>query len=676
MATITDAELSAIIQGEINRFRSYSGSRVEEDWREAIDMFEGRPLGNEISGRSQFVSQDLTDMVHAIVAQLQPAYTGESIAQFQPEGDQDEEQAQSESIAVNDALFDRSQGFTQIQGAIMDCLLQANGTITVQVVEETDHVTRRFPEMSQADINLVLAESSDEQQIELDSADDTETLFTITRKINRLEISRVSPENWIVDYNQEDLTYERSSFCAERMPETTRSDLLDMGIPKAIVEDLPTFTMATRAVDSARQIDGVEDPNTAPTKDRDKVELFKCYIRLTDDGETGISHLERVLWAEDRVLERSPIDFIPAATGVAFLMPGRWYGQSLFHKLRDIVRGKSQAIRQWIDSNNLGLNPTKVVLEGQVQMDDVLNNQIGAVIRAKSLGAVEWQPTVDIGPSAQLLLDYFDRIKTARSGASVDAMSDESQTLKASVSAQSVDRQLSAREQMSAMIARTISETLIRNLFVITHAVMRRDLDTPVAVQIADQWQQVQPSSWRPRVNVAVVLGVSPGERSQRAGMMGQLLQVQMQLLESGADGIMTSFNHIHRLLVDMGTAAGLPSINRYLIDPESPQAQQAGQQKQQQQQAAQAEQAKQQQQQVEMVQAQLQIEQGKNKNTERADQMEHLAKRLDLQWKYFDSILDASAEADKVNAAIEQARETSPGPTNGTGTPGSGTPA
>jgi len=115
-------------------------------------------------------------------------------------------------------------------------------------------------------------------------------------------------------------------------------------------------------------------------------------------------------------------------------------------------------------------------------------------------------------------------------------------------------------------------------------------------IKLNGTYQDVDPGEWRARDRINVKVGVSPGERSKRVGALNQMLAYQMQLLQSGGANVMLTLNNVHRLLLDLGTAQGLDSIESYWIDPESPEsleAQQAmGQQSQmqaQQQQQAQA---------------------------------------------------------------------------------------
>ena len=583
----------AICAEQISLARTYAGAVLQQDRAEAYNMFEGNRLGNEQVGRSQIVSMDLSDIIDATVAQLQPGFAGDNLAEFEQVSQDDAEQCKAESAAVNCLLVENNQGFYQLQSVIMDALQAANGTIKVWIEDEEVKERHRFELIDEAEVAYL-------QGTGLELIEEVEGVFTFETKVmeQKLRIRRVAPEDFFVDPNQDCLTYEKSSFVSERLL-PTRSELIEMGYSAKVVDGLPAHTLDTQIDQQAKFVQGQQDPSSAGTTDRDVIEIFECYIRATEDGKTGISTLWRVMYcyAANEVLECEPVSWIPYATGCPFLVPGRWYGRSMFHKLKDIVRAKSQILRQWIDGNEAAMNSRKYINSQLVNQDDLLTSRLNGVVRVKGnpYEAVMVEPITDVAQSAQQLLSYFDKLRAERCGASLDVMQPEAQVMK-SISGVSAEVQLSSTEMMATMIARTLSETLIRNTYLLVHKTLREEWRGTIMIKLNGTYQDVDPGEWRARDRINVKVGVSPGERSKRVGALNQMLAYQMQLLQSGGANVMLTLNNVHRLLLDLGTAQGLDSIDSYWIDPESPEsleAQQAmGQQSQmqaQQQQQAQA---------------------------------------------------------------------------------------
>lgn len=573
---LTDNQFAAICSNQIEIGRTYAGNVLQNDRERAYDMFEGNALGNEVDGRSQIVSMDLSDMIDATIAQLQPGYAGDVLAEFEAVGQDDEEQSKSESAAVNSVIVEGNQGFYQIQSCIMDALQASNGTMKVWIEETDEREVKRFSSLSPEEVSYL-----ESQGAELVSEDGEYLEFEMMTKGQELRIRRVAPENFIVDPNQDCLTYERTSFLAERLL-LSRSDLVEMGYNKKVVSLLPAHTLDAEVDQQAKYVQNQQNPSSEATTDRDVVEVFECYVRATDDGKTGISSLWKVMYCYEgnKVLSKDQVDWIPYATGAPFLVPGRWYGRSMYHKLKDIVYGKTRVLRQWIDSNEAALNARKYVNSQMVNMDDLLTTRLNGVVRCKGAPAeaVMIEPVTDVAGSAMQLLDYFDKLRAERCGAAMDVMQPEAQVMK-SVSGVSAEVQLSSTEMMATMIARTLSETLIRNVFILAHETLRRSWKGTIMIKLKGVWTEVDPAQWRPRNRVNTKVGVSPGERSKKVGALNQQLGYQLQMLQAGGANIMVTLNNVHRLLLDLGKAQGLDSIDSYWIDPESPESQQAQQQ-------------------------------------------------------------------------------------------------
>lgn len=577
--------LKAICSDQIAISRTYAGNILQNDREKAYRMFQGEPLGNEQEGRSHIISMDLSDMIDSTVAQLQPGIAGDCWAEFESVGQDDEEQSKAESAAVNSVIVEGNQGFYQIQSAIMDALQAANGTVKVWISDKEVREVKRFEGLMPEQVAML-----ESQGASLVEQDDDGT-FTFEMKVmeQKLNVRRVAPEDFLVDPNQACLTYEDTSWLAERCL-LTRSDLVEMGFGRRMVNNLPAHTLDTEVDQQAKYVEGQQDPNSKATEDQDVIEIFECYLRATSSGKTGIASLWKVYYCYqgNEVLSFEKCDWIPYATGAPFLVPGRWYGRSMYHKLKDVVYGKTRVLRQWIDGNEAALNCRKYIDQTRVNMDDLLSSRLNGVVRCKGapMESVMLEPVTDVATSAQQLLDYFDKLRSERCGAAMDVMQPEAQVMK-SVSGVSAEVQLSSTEMMSTMIARTLSETLIRNLFILVHETLRRSWSGPIPIKIKGQWIESNPAEWRPRDRVNTKVGVSPGERSKRTGALNQQLSYQMQLLQSGGANIMVTLNNVHRLLIDLGKAQGLDSIDSYWIDPESPESQQAqeqmGQQSQQQ---------------------------------------------------------------------------------------------
>ena len=69
-------------------------------------------------------------------------------------------------------------------------------------------------------------------------------------------------------------------------------------------------------------------------------------------------------------------------------MPHQFLGMSIFERLKQVQDIKTAVLRSTLDSFYQSVNRIKVVQEGQVNIDDLLVNRPGGIIRAKGHNAV------------------------------------------------------------------------------------------------------------------------------------------------------------------------------------------------------------------------------------------------------------------------------------------------
>lgn len=632
---MTDQELAVICKQELSTAQGASGDEVSANRKQALDYYYCRPRGDEIPGRSQVISPDVSAMVEAVLSQSLDAFSGDNPAEFEPLSADDEDQAQVESDVVNQVIMQQNSGYLMWVESIKDGLLLRNGLVKTFVDETVDVTRKTYKGLSNIEVQQLLQQAKPGLTVEVVSTDEkTDTIkVKYTQTTQTLVVESVPPENFVVqaDYNRH--TLDKSRFCAERHY-YTRSELVQMGFDKGKVADLPVSTEGLGS--NARNVGAGSNDQGAWTPDQDNIECWECYLRVDVDGD-GISELCRILVAgEDNstVLEVIEVPFVPYATGSPFINPHRWIGMSLFDKIKPSQDVKTAISRQWLDNANANNNRRMVVLEGSCNMDDLLNSKPGGRIRVTQMDAVMPIEVSDIGPSCQMMLQYQDSVRSEVGGASLELASGEAQ-LGSQVGSQGLDRAYSVKEQLAAMICRNFAETLIRHTYLLVHQTLRLYYQMPIMAKVGETWREVSPKQWPERTRLNVKLGLSAGERARKQASLGQVLQYQMAALDKGMGGVLTDLSGVHNAIMDWGKASGLENPEQYWIDPTSEAAQQAQQ--------SQQKQAKEQQDKQDgMVQETLDIERGKViADKQKAAQ--------ETAWKYFNSYLDALTEEMKV---------------------------
>ena len=136
---------------------------LEIDRYNAINMYFGRPLGNEVENRSQVVLPELRDTIEWIMPQLMRMFVGsKQICRFEPETPQDEQQAEMETAVVNHVFMKDNNGFFVLHDFFKDAMLMRNGYASIDYKEEEHTSVERYSGLTEVELTKLLADMADE----------------------------------------------------------------------------------------------------------------------------------------------------------------------------------------------------------------------------------------------------------------------------------------------------------------------------------------------------------------------------------------------------------------------------------------------------------------------------------------------------------------------------------
>jgi hypothetical protein len=579
--------IQTAVAAELIDARGFDTDQMAANRTAALQYYFGHPRGDETEGRSEIQSLDVADHVNSTMAQLSPMMKS-SIVKFLPTDEADEETAQMESDVVKQIAAD-SNGFVQFSDAAFDSLLQRNGWVHCFIDDQVETWVDQHTDVVDQELTDLLTPLADNDVLEVtsktDNPDGTTSLdikHTLTER--KLCIEAVAPEYMLYAPGHGSIDVSDIRFLARRQL-LTKSELIEQGISKTVVDDLPTISYENWVQAQAREVGGAdikvggEEPSTYV------VETYDCYIRMDVDGD-GIAELWRVRVAGydgATFLDKELSRFIPYCTGTARPLPHRTAGTSLYDALRFIQDGKTVTTRQLIDNQETGNNVRVGAVEGEVNMDDLTTSRPGGVVRMRSEGAIIPIAFNDVGPSCINTLNYLDSVATARAGAAMDMMQGEMQI--ASSSATGAANEYGHKEKMSAFFARNIIETIVRGSYLLIHQALRSYYSKPLNVKINGKWQTSDPRKWKPRKSLRVIAGLSGSERREKAAALGQNIQYQSMALQAGMDGTLVTPDGVHNSLADWLNVVDLDDVSTYYVDPKSDEAKAAAKQKQEQQQ-------------------------------------------------------------------------------------------
>ena len=136
--------LSAIESAEESSY-GLDNDELSSERTRAIDYYLGRPMGNEIDGRSQVISRDVSDTIEWIKPSLLRIFTsGTEICRFEPVGPEDMQSAEQESDYINYVIQQKNNWFAVCYEWFTDALLTKNAYALAHWSDKKDTTTERY----------------------------------------------------------------------------------------------------------------------------------------------------------------------------------------------------------------------------------------------------------------------------------------------------------------------------------------------------------------------------------------------------------------------------------------------------------------------------------------------------------------------------------------------------
>jgi hypothetical protein len=645
MARMTKEQIKQSALSAISQAEGYDSDELDQLRTESLDYYYNRPnIAPSAPGRSSLQSSDVADMLEAVIAQVMPAFENDNIASFIPNSEEDIDQARMESDAVSYVIMQQSNGHHELQSAVRSACLMRNGVMKCYLDEQIDVDVQHLERLTELEYGQLLSQSVES----LNDVDNGHTLvetaqeqgfhdvrLTVKRTNRKVMSKAIDPTNFSWEREHDSIYLDDCRFVAERsLP--SRSDLIEMGYSKRIVNALKAGANNTGLNNQSRNQNTQTVNYDGETPAEDLIETYECYMRLDADND-GLAELLKIVIADDTLLEVEEAPYIPYCSGTPFLQPHRFNGLGLFDKLRHVQDGKTTILRQLIDNQNHANNSRVIAVDGMVNLDDVTNSRPGGVVRATTTDAITPFPFNDIGPSCQATLDYLDKVRSERGGASLDLQSAQMQI--AGDTAHGVERQMASKEQLAELITRTIAETLLKSLYILTHQALRLYIPDELTFFVRGQVQSANPAQWPERKSVSIKSGLSLASRMRKKAALEGVMMKQDAMKQAGE---YVSPDDSYNAQIDWCRVQGIDDPERYFTDPSSEEAQQARAQQAQQAQAQKEEQDR-------LFDAQMYIEERKADNNDAKIIEDQRQFDEELNFKYAEANLKQETEEAKM---------------------------
>tara|TARA_R100001129_G_scaffold164233_1_gene130275 strand:+ start:813 stop:2840 length:2028 start_codon:yes stop_codon:yes gene_type:complete len=581
MAKMKDAEVLALLGQLLENSIGFLEGTIGSERRTAFKYYLGKPYGNEIEGRSQVVTQDVLEVVENILPSLLRIFTaGEQIVKFDPQGPEDQEIAEQCTDYVNYIFMKDNPGFMILYTMFKDALLQKNGFVKHYYKEIEKETKEEYVNLTDTEYTSLLmaddVEILEDFEKEVEAERGTEILHDVKilrrKKEGRVVVENVAPEEMFCSKNAKSLS--DAQFLAQRVIKT-RAEVIAMGFDKKLVDKLPSYTDGFYNQEhTERELYQTESPDTeyqSIDKSTDYVRLVECYTYI-DYEKKGKPTLRKITMGgnESIILDNEEIDYIPFSMVTPIPMPHLFFGMSVADLVMDLQLMKSTVLRQTMDNMYLQNNARHLVIDGQVQLDDLITSRPGGIVRTKGPGAVTPLATPSFLNEGLAMLEKIDQLKEARTGISRSQMGADPNTIqKSHTTATSVNALVNAATQRIELIARIFAETGVKDLFKCIMQLVTKYQDKSRIIRLRNNFVEMNPTDWADKeMDVSIQVGLGTGNTDQRVNLLSQILNIQQMLVKEGGYGRLVDENKIYNTLEKLVVNAGFKSAEPFFVDP------------------------------------------------------------------------------------------------------------
>jgi hypothetical protein len=598
---MTDDELITRIEQEERVSLDYLSGTLSDERSENMELYLGdktRELA-AVEGRSSVVSMDVQEAVESMMPYLMKVFcSGDEVIKFDPVGPEDVEGAEQETDYINHVVINQNNFFLVGNQWFKDALIVKNGYVKAWWDTAEEVTEENYQSLTDAELQLLLADENVEplehtaypdtsdpmaqQMFEAAQMGDEQAalllqsgpmLHDVKVKVKnvkgRVKIEPCPPEEILVAPDERNIDPNTMRFFEHRQWKTI-SDLREMGydVEDDIADDPTTLFMSEDWL-SRQEFAEEETWRDEPTDGvMRRVVYREAYIKVDFDGD-GIAERRMVCMVGKTILSNEACDGVPFAAITPYVMPHRHIGRALADYVKDIQVIKSVILRNVLD-NFYASNNSRTAVSDKVNLDDLLTTRPAGVVRVDGVPAEHiMQMQINaIGPAAFPLMEYLDSNKENRTGITRYNQGMDANTLNKTASG--IQQIMSAAQAKQELIARTLAETGVKQLFQLVHKLIRQHGNKQEVVRLRNKWVPIDPRQWKNRTDMTVSVGLGTGNKQEMLVQIMQILGVQQQAL---AIGVCTPQN-IYEACVELTKNAGFKDGDKYWTNPQQQQQQ------------------------------------------------------------------------------------------------------
>jgi len=575
---LDEGQIQNIVSNAVADAIDFIESEIVSDRLKSQRYFDGEVDIGEEEGRSKIVATKVRDTVRQIKPSLMRVFLStENAVEYVPTSSEDVQMAEQATKFAN-YMFQKNDGYRRLNDAFHDALVKKTGILKIYWDNYDTGKIVDYSNLTDEELAYIV-EDEDVQVLERSTKVEAEadeygmqverprhTLKVLHKKESgKLCIESVPPEEFYVDRNAKSID---DAYVVAHKRELTVAELVAMGYDFETVSELSgsstddTFSEAEqfeRTGYSEQQEDERFDPSMR------LIEVTEAYMKIDVYG-TGTPIMHRILMGggRDTIIDYEPWGTLPFAVFEVDPEPHAFFGRSVSDLIMNDQDSSTAMLRGILDNVALTNNPAIDVVEGQVNIDDVLNNEIGAIRRIKSPGAITVNPVPFVAGQTLSAVQYMDLQTEGKTGVSKASMGLDPEAL-SNQTATGAQLTAQAGAGQIEVMARNLAEGGMKQMFKLILELLVENSCEETMMRLNGMYVPIDPRSWNTEMDVTVNVGIGMGREEQKMVALQQALQTQMMIYQQyGAQNGLVSLTQIRNSLGDILALNGVRNADRY----------------------------------------------------------------------------------------------------------------
>jgi hypothetical protein len=578
-------EVEGIVQDAISSAVDFVESEISQDRIKAQRYYDGEvDLGYE-QGRSKVVATKVRDTVRAVKPSLMRIFLSTAKpVEYVPHGPEDVAMAEQATEFMHHE-FTRLNGYRVMNDAFQDALVKKQGIVKAYWMTYPEAEIYTYSDLSDdeyaylvEDDDVTVIEHSVEISMQVDEMGMEVEMpihsakLSVQKEKGELCIESVPPEEFFVDRDARNI---KDAYIVAHRTEMRAGDLIAMGYEPDEVLKLDSLESGSEMTEAEVFERRGYDMDTSNNEEQDpamkNVTVTEVYMRIDVDG-TGVPVLHKITCGGSayELLDFEPCDEVPFAKFEIDPEPHTFYGRSLAEIVMDDQDAATSVLRSILDNVAMTNNPRLGIVEGAVNIDDVLNNEIGAIVRMRQPGAVQELSVPFTAGQTLGALTYLDSLVETKTGVSRASMGLDPDAMQSTTKSAVQATVQSAAGQVEVMV-RNLADGM-RDLFGIMLRLTSKNVDEEQMMRMNGTFVPVDPKVWDSSFDVTTNVGLGTGREEEKMMALTQALQMQTMVYQTyGPQNGLVSLTNIRNTLADQLAATGIRNADRYFapITPE-----------------------------------------------------------------------------------------------------------